>query len=58
MGCPHMDAERRRWLVEASGQRTVPQVFVGDKALGGYTDLTRLDSEGTLDEELGVAGSD
>ena len=39
----------RVWLVEASGQKTVPQIFVGERSLGGYEDLEALDREGKLD---------
>lgn len=39
----------RTWLVERSGQMTVPQVFVGDRPLGGFSDLDALDREGRLD---------
>lgn len=42
----------RTWLVEATGQRTVPQVFVGERSLGGYTDVAALDEEGRLDPIL------
>ena len=42
----------RRWLVERSGQMTVPQVFAGERALGGYSDLAALDSRGELDAIL------
>ena len=42
------DAERRQWLVETTGRRTVPQLFVGPHAIGGYTDLCALDKEGKL----------
>ncbi len=42
----------RTWLVEKSGQLTVPQVFAGDRSLGGYTDLAALDAEGKLDPIL------
>lgn len=42
------DAERER-LVEASGgQRTVPQIFIGETHVGGYSDLVKLDGEGRL----------
>lgn len=44
------DTEERKRLVEASGgQRTVPQIFIGDTHVGGYTDLAQLDREGKLD---------
>jgi glutaredoxin 3 len=42
----------RVWLVEASGQKTVPQVFVGDRALGGFSDLDALERAGRLDPIL------
>ena len=45
--------EMRSKLVEMSGgQRTVPQIFIGDTHVGGYSDLARLDSEGRLDPML------
>ena len=48
------DPERRRWLVAASGQRTVPQVFVEGRPYGGFTDLLALDRQGKLDAILGL----
>lgn len=49
------DPEARARLVERSnGQRTVPQIFVGDVHVGGYTDLVRLDGEGTLQPLLAL----
>lgn len=42
----------RAWLVERTGQLTVPQIFAGDRPLGGYTDLAALDDEGALDPIL------
>lgn len=46
------DDARREWLVEASGQRTVPQIFVDGRSLGGFSDLDALDQEGKLDPIL------
>jgi glutaredoxin 3 len=47
------DDEMRSKLVEMSGgQRTVPQIFIGDTHVGGYSDLARLESEGRLDPML------
>ena len=48
------EPEKRAWLSRATGQRTVPQVFVDQKSLGGYTDLVALDSQGKLDAILGL----
>jgi glutaredoxin 3 len=45
--------EMRARLVEMSnGQRTVPQIFIGDSHVGGYSDLSQLDREGKLDPML------
>jgi glutaredoxin 3 len=44
--------EMRAKLVEMSGQRTVPQIWIGDTHVGGYSDLARLESEGRLDPML------
>jgi glutaredoxin 3 len=46
------DDEMRAKLVEMSGQRTVPQIWIGETHVGGYSDLARLDSEGRLDPML------
>jgi len=35
-----------------SGQRTVPQIWVGSRHVGGFTDLLQLDRLGELDELL------
>lgn len=42
------DPATRKWLVETTGRTTVPQIFVGDTAIGGYTDLRALDASGEL----------
>ena len=42
------DDEAREWLVEATGRQTVPQIFIGDRPIGGFTDLQRLDQSGEL----------
>jgi glutaredoxin 3 len=49
------DRAMRTWLEEATGSGTLPQVFAGERALGGYTDLAALDERGELDAILGVA---
>ena len=47
------DDEARAKLVEMSGgQRTVPQIFIGDTHVGGYSDLAQLDKEQRLDPML------
>lgn len=44
--------EIRTWLREKSGQRTVPQIFVNGRALGGFSDIQALDKKGKLDPLL------
>ena len=46
------DPALREWLVEKSGQQTVPQIFAGDRSLGGFSDLDALDRQGKLDPIL------
>jgi glutaredoxin 3 len=40
------EAARARLVERANGRRTVPQIFVGEAHVGGYTDLVALDREG------------
>lgn len=42
------DDAGRAALVERSGRRTVPQIYVGEHHIGGYDDLRALDSKGGL----------
>lgn len=42
------DPEKRNWLVETTGMRTVPQIFVGETSVGGYQDMTALHKQGGL----------
>ncbi len=42
----------RVWLAEQTGQKTVPQIFAGDRSLGGFSDLEALDRKGELDPIL------
>ena len=46
------DYDARAALLEETGQRTVPQIFVGDTHVGGYTDLIALARGGRLDQLL------
>jgi glutaredoxin 3 len=43
------DAKFREEMIARSNRRTVPQIFVGDKHVGGYDDLFELDRSGELD---------
>lgn len=40
-------------LKARTGLRTVPQIFIDDKLIGGFMDLQKLDQEGKLDALLG-----
>lgn len=46
------DTDKRHWLVEATGQTTVPQIFINGQAMGGFTDIQALDRRGQLDPLL------
>ena len=47
-----MDHEKRVWLLETTGRRTVPQIFFDEKPIGGYTELAALNRDGSLDALL------
>ena len=40
-------------LARSGGRRTVPQIFIGERHVGGYDDLAALDRAGELDKLLG-----
>ncbi len=41
-------ARRQEMIDKSGGQRTVPQIFIGDKHVGGCDDLVALDAAGGL----------
>ncbi len=43
------DHERAQQLLIQSGQRTVPQIFINEKPIGGYTKLSQLLSNSEFD---------
>lgn len=49
------DDERRAWLAHRTGRWKVPQIFIGDDAIGGFAELVELDRTGAL--EARVAGA-
>lgn len=51
------DHDARMWLVKATGQRTVPQVFIGDESIGGFTELRALDASGGLSAKVAALAS-
>ena len=46
------DLAKRQWLLEVTRRRTVPQVFINGKPVGGFDDLARLERSGDLDRLL------
>jgi glutaredoxin 3 len=49
--------ERKREMIERSGQQTVPQIFIGDRHIGGYDELSALDARGELEPLLTSIGA-
>lgn len=47
-----MDPSKREEMMQKSKQRTVPQIFINNKAIGGYTDMLALDRAKQLDDLL------
>jgi glutaredoxin 3 len=47
-----MDPQERMRMMEITGRRTVPQIFIGDTHVGGCDDLMALDSRGGLEPLL------
>jgi glutaredoxin 3 len=43
-----LDPVRRDEMVNRTGRRTVPQVFIGETHVGGFDDLAALDRDGKL----------
>lgn len=46
------DAVLRQTMIEASGRRTVPQIFIGEQSIGGFDELYELEQSGELDTLL------
>ena len=43
-----LDPEQRSQMMGKTGRRTVPQIYIGERHIGGYDDLARLDHQGKL----------
>ena len=50
-----LEPARRVEMMEKTGRRTVPQIYIGETHVGGYDDLAALDRAGRLGELLGAA---
>jgi glutaredoxin 3 len=50
-----LDPEQRVLMMQKTGRRTVPQIYIGDTHVGGFDDLYALDQAGKLDPLLAGA---
>ena len=51
-----LEPARRAEMMEKTGRRTVPQIYIGETHVGGYDDLAALDRAGKLDPLLKAQG--
>ena len=51
-----LQPELRVAMMEKTGRRTVPQIYINGVYVGGYDDLASLDHAGGLDELLATSG--
>ncbi len=49
------DPAVRDQMMERTGRRTVPQIYIGERHVGGFDDLSALDRAGELDRLLNAA---
>jgi glutaredoxin 3 len=47
-----LEPAKRAEMMERTGRRTVPQIYIGDTHVGGYEDLAALDKAGKLEALL------
>lgn len=47
-----LDPQELRNMMSLTGRRTVPQIFIGERFVGGYDDLSALERAGELDPLL------
>ncbi len=47
-----LEPERRVEMMQRTGRRTVPQIYIGETHVGGFDDLSALDRAGKLDPLL------
>ena len=43
-----LQPEQRIEMMNKTGRRTVPQIYIGDTHVGGYDDLVKLDQQGDV----------
>ncbi len=51
------NAEAEQEMIKRSQRRTVPQIFIGERSVGGYDDLSQLNATGELDRLLNIKSS-
>ena len=47
-----LEPDQRVQMMEMTGRRTVPQIYIGETHVGGFDDLSALDREGRLEPLL------
>lgn len=47
-----LDTAQLEEMMRITGRRTVPQIYIGDRHVGGFDDLSALDAGGELDPLL------
>jgi glutaredoxin 3 len=47
-----LEPTQRAIMMEKTGRRTVPQIYIGDTHVGGFDDLNALERQGQLDALL------
>ena len=52
------DPARRSEMMERTGRRTVPQIFIGETHVGGFEEIAALDHKGELDPLLATVEGD
>ncbi len=49
-----IDPQQRERMIQRTGRRTVPQIYIGDLHVGGFDELAALEHAGKLDSLLGI----
>lgn len=49
-----LQPELRQQMMEKTGRRTVPQIYIGTRYIGGYDDLAKLEHRGELNPLLNI----
>ena len=49
-----LEPTQRSEMMGRTGRRTVPQIYIGERHVGGYDDLTQLDRKGELAALLAI----